>query len=290
MELDLHLRDNKNIIEWSCGQLNFSKGTLVMGILNVTPDSFSDGGQFLETQKAVERGLRMAGDGAAIIDIGGESTRPGSKAVSTQEQINRVVPVIEQLRGKIDVPISIDTYDYEVASAALEAGASIINDISALSDERIGQLAAEKGVPIILMHMQGTPATMQTEPKYNDVVSEVLEFLIARAEKSQSLGIEKQHIFIDPGIGFGKTIEHNLSLLKNIHRFVGSGYRVLLGTSRKGFLGKIIGREKPQERIFATAATTALCAAAGVSIMRVHDVKEMVDVVKVTQAISSRIL
>jgi dihydropteroate synthase len=279
---------SENIIEWPGGQLDFSAGCVVMGVLNVTPDSFSDGGQFFDAAKAVERGLQMAADGAAIIDVGGESTRPGSAPVSVDEQIERVVPVIKALCKKIDVPISIDAYKLEVAKAALEAGAGMINDITALSDERMAELAAEHDVPVVLMHMQGTPATMQTEPKYEDVVSEVLEFLLGRAKRAEEVGISKNMIFIDPGIGFGKTLEHNLLLLRNIDKFVATDYRVLVGTSRKSFIGKLTNREKPSERIFGTAATVALCAAAGVSIVRVHDVAEMVDVVKITNAISSQ--
>ena len=272
---------SQNVIEWPSGRLDFSAGCLVMGILNVTPDSFSDGGEFFDPDKAAEHGLQMAADGAAIIDVGGESTRPGSDSVSADEQIQRIVPVIKALCEKTDVPVSIDTYKYEVARVALDAGAAIINDITALSDERIGELAAERHVPVVLMHMQGTPATMQIEPEYDDVVSEVLDFLLDRAKRAEKSGISKDMIFIDPGIGFGKTTEHNLLLLRNINKFVASGYRILVGTSRKRFIGEITGREKPAERIFGTAATVALCAAAGVSVARVHDVAEMVNVVKV---------
>ncbi|MHC4174458.1 MAG: dihydropteroate synthase [Planctomycetota bacterium] len=277
--------DGENIVEWPRGRLDFSAGCVVMGILNVTPDSFSDGGQFFDTHKAIERGLQMAADGAVIIDVGGESTRPGSAPVSTNEQIRRVVPVIKALYKKGDIPIGVDTKNFEVAKAALQAGAAMINDITALSDERMGELAAEHEVPVVLMHMQGMPATMQIGPKYKDVVGEVLEFLLGRAERAEQFGISKGMIFIDPGIGFGKTLEHNLLLLKNINRFVASSYRVLVGTSRKSFIGKITGKEKPSDRLFGTAATVALCAAAGVSIVRVHDVAEMVDVVKVTNNI-----
>lgn len=259
----------------------------MMGILNVTPDSFSDGGEFFDPDMAVEHGLKMAADGAAIIDVGGESTRPGSASVSADEQIQRVVPVIKALCEKTDVPVSIDTYKFEVAQAGLEAGAGMINDITALSDERVGELAAERQMPVVLMHMQGTPATMQIEPEYDDVVGEVLEFLLGRAERAGKFGISKDMIFIDPGIGFGKTLEHNLSLLRNIDKFVAAGYRVLVGTSRKRFIGKITGKEIPAERIFGTAATVALCAAASVSIVRVHDVAEMVDVVKITNAVAN---
>ena len=276
----------ENIVRWPGGRLDFSEGCIVMGVLNVTPDSFSDGGLFFDSEKAIEHGLKMVADGAAIIDIGGESTRPGSASVSTEQQIERVVPVIEALCEKTDVPISIDTYNVEVAGAALEAGAAMINDITALNNEQMAELAAELEVPVVLMHMQGSPATMQVEPKYEDVVGEVLEFLLSRAKRAEHYGIPKERIFIDSGIGFGKTLEHNLLLLKNIDRFVSAGHRVLVGTSRKSFLGKIIGRENPGQRIFGTAATVALCAEAGVSIVRVHDVAEMVDVIKVANSIA----
>ncbi len=252
-----------------------------MGILNVTPDSFSDGGDFLDAQKAIEQGIKMAGEGAATIDIGAESTRPGSKPVDAKEQIKRAIPVIEKLAGKIKIPISIDSRDYEVTKAALETGASIINDITALADEKMAVLAAEKKVPVILMHILGSPDTMQAEPKYKDAVREVLDYLLARTEAAQKAGIEKEKIFIDPGIGFGKTPEHNLELLRNINVFVDSGYRVLLGTSRKNFIGTLTGKKEPKERIFGTAATVAIAAAAGVSIVRVHDVAAMADVVKI---------
>jgi len=275
----------KIILEWPRGRLDFSGGCVVMGVLNVTPDSFSDGGRFLKANMAIEHGLQMAADGAAIIDIGGESTRPGAKPISADEQIKRVIPVIEALSKNVDVPISIDTNKSEVARAALKAGAAMINDITALSDERLGKLAAEQQVPIVLMHMQGEPSTMQTEPRYEDVVGEVLKFLLGRAKRAEQFGISKKRIFIDPGIGFGKTLEHNLLLLRNIDRFVATGYRVLAGTSRKSFIGQLTAEENPPDRIFGTAATVALCVAAGVSIVRVHDVAEMVDVVKVVSAI-----
>lgn len=256
-----------------------------MGVLNVTPDSFSDGGQFFDADKAIEHGMQMAREGVAIIDVGAESTRPGSEAVSVQEQIRRAIPVVGALAKRVDVPISMDTPNYEVAKAAIEAGAAMINDITALTDERMGQLAAEQHVPVVLMHMQGTPATMQIEPKYDDVVSEVCQFLLDRAKRAEQLGISKSMVFIDPGIGFGKTLEHNLSILRNISKFVETGYRVLVGASRKSFIGQITGKEKPSERVFGTAATVALCAAAGVAVVRVHDVAEMADVIKVVEAV-----
>jgi dihydropteroate synthase len=277
----------KNVVEWSRGRLDFSAGCLVMGVLNVTPDSFSDGGDFFDIDKAVKHGLQMAADGAAIIDVGGESTRPGSESVSAKEQTERVVPVITTLSEKTHVPVSVDTCKFEVAEAALSAGAGMINDITALSDARMVQLAAEHQVPVVLMHMQGAPATMQVGPKYGDVVGEVLDFLLGRAKQVEQFGISRDMVFIDPGIGFGKTLEHNLLLLKNIDKFAAAGHRVLVGTSRKSFIGKITGKEKPSERIFGTASTVALCAAAGVSIVRVHDVAEMVGVVKVANLIAT---
>lgn len=273
------------VLAWPTGRLDFSSGCVIMGIVNVTPDSFSDGGQFFDSDRAVERGLEMVAEGAAILDIGGESTRPGSERVPAAEQMRRVVPVIEALAGKARIPLSIDTHDPEVARAALDAGASILNDITALGDERLAELAAQRQVPVILMHMQGTPATMQIEPHYKDVVTEVRDFLVARAARAQEYGIPRERICIDPGIGFGKNLDHNLLLLKHLETLVATGYRVLVGPSRKRFLGRLTGRENPAERIFGTAATVARCAAAGVAVVRVHDVGPMLDVLKVTQAI-----
>jgi dihydropteroate synthase len=275
------------LLQWPKGNLDFSSGCLIMGILNVTPDSFSDGGEFFEFGGAVDHGLEMARDGAAIIDIGGESTRPGAKSMPAAEQIRRVVPVIEALAERTDVPISIDTHDIEVARAALDAGAAIINDITALAGERMAELAAGQEVPVVLMHMQGTPATMQLEPTYSDVVTEVRDFLVERAGRAEREGIPHQRIFIDPGIGFGKTLHHNLLLLRNLDKLVATGYRVLVGPSRKAFIGKLTGWETPSDRVFGTAAAVAICAAAGVSIVRVHDVAEMRDILKVAQAILS---
>jgi dihydropteroate synthase len=256
-----------------------------MGVLNVTPDSFSDGGEFLDAEKAIAHGEYMAKAGAAIIDVGAESSRPGSKPVSAGEQIERAAGVIKELAGKISIPISIDTTDAAVARAAIEAGAAMINDIGALADDEMAKLAAEKQVPVVLMHKQGEPATMQAEPKYDDVVGEVLDYLISRAKRAQGFGIAKDMIFIDPGIGFGKTTEHNLELLRNLDGFVATGYRVLVGASRKRFIGELTGKKEPAERIFGTAATVALAAAAGVSVVRVHDVAQMVDVLGVSNSI-----
>jgi dihydropteroate synthase len=277
-----------NLLEWPLGRLDFSGGCRVMGVLNVTPDSFSDGGQFLDADSAVEHGLRMAAEGAAILDVGPESSRPGSQPVSADEQIRRVVPVIERLASKVGIPVSIDTYLPEVAETAIEAGASIINDITGMADPRMRELAAKRGTAVILMHMLGSPETMQSDPQYEDVTAEVLRCLLERARLTEGAGVGRERIFLDPGIGFGKTTEHNLQLLHDIDRFVKSGYRVLVGTSRKRFLGQITGRERPSDRVFGTAATVALCAAAGVSIVRVHDVAAMADVVRVVNAIFRR--
>jgi dihydropteroate synthase len=276
------------ILEWPLGRLDFSGGCLVMGVLNVTPDSFSDGGQFFDADAAVEHGLRMAAEGAAILDVGPESSRPGSQRVPSNEQIRRVIPVIKRLAAEAGIPISIDTYLPEVAEAAIEAGASIVNDITGMSDPRMLELAANKRTAVILMHMLGSPETMQSDPQYHDVTAEVLGFLLERAELAERAGVPPERIFIDPGIGFGKTTEHNLQLLHDVGRFVDSGYRILVGTSRKRFLGQITGRERPSDRLFATAATVALCAVAGVSVVRVHDVAAMADVVRVVNAISRR--
>jgi dihydropteroate synthase len=256
-----------------------------MGVLNVTPDSFSDGGKFLDRDKAIEQGIKMAAEGAAIIDVGPESTRPSAEPVTVKEQIRRAIPVIAKLAKKTKACISIDTTNYEVAKAALDAGANFINDITALADERMAQLAAEREVPVVLMHIQGTPRTMQVEPKYKDVVSEVLKFLLDKAKRAEKFGIPKQRIFIDPGIGFGKTVEHNLKLLANLDKFVKTGYRILVGPSRKWFIGKLTGKENPADRTFGTAAAVALCAFVGVSIIRVHDVAKMLEVAKIVNAI-----
>ncbi len=256
-----------------------------MGILNVTPDSFSDGGQFLSTDKAVNHGLQMLAEGAAIIDVGPESTRPGSQPVAPAEQIRRAIPVIEALRKKTNAPISIDTANPDVAAAALTAGASIINDVTALSNPQMAALAAARQVPVVLMHAQGTPATMQHNPHYTDVVAEVKEYLLKQAVFAEQAGIPKERIFLDPGIGFGKTTDHNLTLLNHLDALTASGYRVLIGTSRKRFIGQLTGKDIPADRIFGTAATVALAIAKGTSIVRVHDVAPMADVINVANAI-----
>ena len=251
-------------------------GPLIMGILNVTPDSFSDGGQFNTIESAVNQGKQMIDEGADIIDIGGESTRPGSERVSVEEQIERVVHIINAINvTKPDhVEISIDTTRSRVAEAALAAGATIVNDVSGGNDEpEIIDLCASKGCPYIIMHMLGTPDIMQKQPVYEDVVLDIKQFLESRIEQCIRAGIDKKHIIIDPGIGFGKTREHNLLLLKNATVFVETGYLVLMGTSRKRFMGSICKVDAPNELIGATAATTALGVHAGVKLFRVHDVK-----------------
>ena len=249
----------------------------IMGILNVTPDSFSDGGQFDSLDAAVEQGKLMINEGADIIDIGGESTRPGSKRISSEEQIERVVHIIQAISETKpkNVQISIDTTRSDVAEAALNLGAEIVNDISGGNDDpEIIQLCNDRKCSYIIMHMQGTPETMQNNPTYNNVVSEILFFLETKAEKYIKAGINEDKIIIDPGIGFGKTSTHNLTLLNNLNIFVNSGYSVLLGASRKRFMGDICNVDTRSELIGATAATTALGIQAGVKIFRVHDVKE----------------
>jgi dihydropteroate synthase len=273
-----------DIVQWPAGSLDFSRGALVMGILNVTPDSFSDGGLYDDADHAIEHGIEMAEQGAAIIDIGAESTRPGSVAVPAVEQIRRAVPVIAKLVSQIKIPVSIDTSDPLVAKAAIDAGASILNDITAFADASMPNVAVEKQVPVILMHMRGTPQTMQQNPVYDDVVEEVRAFLLQRAQQAQAAGIRPEHIILDPGIGFGKTVRHNLQLLQHLERICDTGHRVLVGTSRKGFIGKLTNREA-KDRVFGTAATVALAIAKGASIVRVHDVAQMAEVVAVTNAI-----
>lgn len=250
---------------------------IIMGILNVTPDSFSDGGRYRTVDAALRQVKDMVDAGADIIDIGGESTRPGSEAVSIDEQKHRVLPVIEAVRKQLGsaVAISIDTTHCAVAEAALAAGADIINDISAgRDDDRMFALAVERQAPIILMHMQGTPATMQEQPYYQNVVSEVLAFLQERAEMAQQAGIQKHNIAIDPGIGFGKRKQDNIELMAGLQQFVESGYPVLLGASRKRFMGAICNVADPGQLVTATAVSTALGVMAGVRMFRVHDVIE----------------
>lgn len=247
-----------------------------MGILNVTPDSFSDGGRFNETSPAVKHALQMMYEGADIIDVGGESTRPGSKRVNASDQISRVAEIIKSIReiALEEVEISIDTTLSKVAEAAIESGASMINDVSAGTDDpQIFELAADKKLPIILMHMQGTPQTMQVKPVYDDVVEDIRAYLLERVEVAIAAGIRKENISIDPGIGFGKTQEHNMQLMASLDRFVDTGLPILLGASRKRFMGSICEGAEPEELVGATCATTVAGVNAGVQMFRVHDVR-----------------
>jgi len=256
-------------------ELNPDGRVLIMGILNVTPDSFSDGGRFLSPDAAVERALAMEKEGADIIDVGGESARPGADPVPVKEELRRVLPVLERLRGKLRIPISIDTTKAEVAEAALRAGASIVNDISALRfDPAMASLVAKFGAGLVLMHMLGTPKTMQQAPHYEDVVTEVRDFLAERAQYAQSQGIPREAIAVDPGIGFGKTVEHNLELLRRLPELVELGFPVLVGPSRKSFIGAILGLGV-EERLEGTLAACAVAVVRGADILRVHDVKEV---------------
>ncbi|MCD6128415.1 dihydropteroate synthase [Candidatus Bipolaricaulota bacterium] len=256
-------------------ELNPDGRVLIMGILNVTPDSFSDGGRFLSPDAAVERALAMEKEGADIIDVGGESSRPGAEPVPVEEELRRVLPVLERLRGKLRIPISIDTTKAEVAEAALRAGASIVNDISALRfDPAMASLVAKFGAGLVLMHMLGTPKTMQQAPHYEDVVTEVRDFLAERAQYAQSQGIPREAIAVDPGIGFGKTVEHNLELLRRLPELVELGFPVLVGPSRKSFIGAILGLGV-EERLEGTLAACAVAVVRGADILRVHDVKEV---------------
>lgn len=251
-------------------------GPLIMGILNVTPDSFSDGGQFNNIEAAIHHGKRLIDEGADIIDIGGESTRPGSDRVSVKDQIERVVPIINAISETLPdhVEISIDTTRAKVAEAALSSGATIVNDVSGGNDDpEIINLCADKKCPYIIMHMQGSPETMQNDPSYDDVVSDIKLFLETRVSDCIKAGVDEKNIVIDPGIGFGKTREHNLTLLKNLKVFSDTDYHVLLGTSRKRFMGSICTVNSADELIGATTATTALGVKAGVKMFRVHDVK-----------------
>ena len=259
--------------------------TLVMGILNITPDSFSDGGIHNETATAVEHGIKMVEDSADVIDIGGESSRPGAAAVSVEEELSRVIPVIRELTARTDALISIDTYKPTVARAALDAGASIINDITGLADEEMRKLAAERCMPTIIMHMQGTPQTMQTNPVYEDLISDILAFLRKRIGAAVEAGLPEEFIIIDPGIGFGKTAEHNLEIIRNLADFKSLGLPILLGTSRKAFIGKALGGLPVTERVEGTAVTLAIGIANGASIIRVHDVKKMAQVARMADAI-----
>jgi dihydropteroate synthase len=259
-------------------------GFRVMGIVNVTPDSFSDGGEWFDTEAAIEHGRGMVADGAAILDVGGESTRPGSDPVPAGEEEARVVPVVAAL-SSARAQVSVDTTKASVAAAALDAGASYVNDVSALrADPDMAALVAERDVDCCLMHMLGEPKTMQVDPRYDDVVDDVKAFLARRVEAAIDAGIDERRLQVDPGIGFGKTLEHNLELLRRLEEIVALGLPVVLGTSRKSFLGRLTGRDDPHERVAATVATSVLGLERGAAVFRVHDVAPTVDALKVAAA------
>ncbi|MBC8206430.1 MAG: dihydropteroate synthase [Kiritimatiellales bacterium] len=271
---------------WSCRgrEVDCEARPLVMGILNATPDSFSDGGKFQGLEKAVERALQMVQEGADIIDIGGESTRPGAEPVQASEEIARTVPIIGKLREQSDVLISIDTQKAAVARAAIAAGADIINDVSALGDPEMAAVAAETGAGLVLMHMQGTPETMQNDPRYADVVSTVRSFLEERLARAVAKGVSPLQIAFDPGIGFGKTDEHNLALLNGIDKLALAGRPVLIGVSRKSLFGRLLGREI-DDRLAGSLAAAVFSVMRGARILRVHDVKESCDAVKLVDTL-----
>ncbi|MBO0695487.1 MAG: dihydropteroate synthase [Verrucomicrobia bacterium] len=276
---------------WKIGDRVFdlSRHGLIMGVLNVTPDSFSDGGKFFEEDKAVEHGLRMAAEGAHIVDVGGESTRPGAEAVAADEELRRVIPVVEQLRRKSEVIISVDTSKAEVARAAIRAGASIVNDVTAgRGDEKMMPLIAETKSGFIIMHMQGNPKTMQVAPQYANVVSEIVDFFRQQYERAIVYNIDPMAIAFDPGIGFGKTLEHNLELLVQLERLRAYDRPIVIGVSRKSFLGKLINSASIDDRRAPAVALTSLLRMRGADVLRVHEVKENVNALKVADAIIQR--
>ena len=274
---------------WRCRDrvLALGERTLIMGIVNVTPDSFSDGGRFAGADDAVKHGLQMIADGADILDVGGESTRPGSDPVSSEEELARVLPVIRGLHeAASETPISVDTRHAAVAAEAIAAGADIVNDVSAASDPAMLPVVRETGAGLVLMHMRGEPKTMQRAPQYDDVVTEVRDFLAGRLGAAVAAGVPRARLCVDPGIGFGKDLDHNLSLLREVGTFRDLRVPVLVGTSRKRFIGELTGVDDPAERVEGTAGAVAWCAAHGVDVLRVHDVKEMTRVVRVVDAIA----
>lgn len=275
---------------WNTGRRTFDLANrgVIMGVINVTPDSFSDGGNFIPVDAAVEYGLRLAEEGAEILDIGGESTRPGAASVSVEEELRRVIPVIEGLAGKTSAALSIDTSKASVAHAAVAAGAEIINDVTALQgDDDMANIAAESGCAVVLMHMRGTPRTMQQDPQYNDVVTEVAEHLAERIAAAHAAGLEADRIAIDPGIGFGKTVEHNLQLIAGLERFAALGHPVLLGVSRKSFLATAAQCPDIEDRDVPTAVLTAEGYRLGARIFRVHAVRPNVQALRLAESLSA---
>jgi dihydropteroate synthase len=273
-------------LSWNNFSFDFSQRTYIMGILNVTPDSFSDGGDFFRKEQAVEHALRMRDEGADIIDIGGESTRPGSEPVPVSEEAGRVVPVIEVLARKVKIPISIDTYKADVAKAAIAAGASMVNDISGLRfDRRMPGVVSRHKVPVVIMHIRGRPKDMQKNPVYRCLVPEIMDYLNESISMARDAGIPDERIIIDPGIGFGKRAEHNLEILRRLNEFTGYEKPILIGPSRKSFIGTFLNGLPPGERIEGTAAAIAIGIFNGANIIRVHDVAAMKRVSRITDAI-----
>ena len=276
--MDLHLKDQR---------LGINRPFL-MGVVNVTPDSFFDGGRYDDPQRAVEHALRLVEEGADLLDIGAESTRPGAVPVDEREECHRLIPVVAAVAKAVSVPISVDTSKAEVARAAIDAGAVMVNDVTALrGDGAMVEVVAEAEVGLVLMHMQGTPETMQKAPRYDDVVGEVAQFLTERARWAIAHGVARDRIVLDPGIGFGKTLQHNLDLLANLHAFVHLEFPVLVGPSRKGFIGQLTD-QAVEARAWGTAAAVALAVEQGANILRVHDIGPMKDVVRVAVAIAQR--
>ena len=268
------------------GSLELGTRTLVMGVVNVTPDSFSDGGKFLDPAKAARHALKLQKAGADLLDIGGESTRPGSDSVTPEQEMARVIPVLERLRGKVEVPISIDTCKADVAREAVKAGAALINDVSGLrSDANLAKLAARLGVPIVLAHIRGTPKTMQKLAPVANLWESLDKGLNWSLEEARRAGIHRKKILIDPGIGFGKTAEQSFEILRELHRLSKFKLPIVVGTSRKSFLGKALGDAPPDKRIWGTAATVTAAILNGAHIVRVHDVEEMVQVARVADAV-----
>jgi dihydropteroate synthase len=277
--------------QWKIGDflVDLSHRGMIMGVLNVTPDSFSDGGQFFDVESAVAHGVQMAADGASIVDVGGESTRPGAEPVPAEEELRRVISVIKELRRKTEVFISIDTSKADVARAALEAGAVIVNDVTgARADEAMLPLLAQRKAALVIMHMQGDPKTMQVAPRYDDVVSEVGDFFRQQYERVLEFGIDPMAVAFDPGIGFGKTLEHNLELLGNLERLREHGRPLVVGVSRKSFLAKLAGSDEMKDRIAPTATMTALLRERGADVFRVHDVKENVQALRMAEVMQKR--
>jgi dihydropteroate synthase len=276
---------------WNTGRRTFdlAQRGVIMGVINVTPDSFSDGGSLTSVEAAVDHGLRLVDEGAEILDIGGESTRPGAAPVSAEEELRRVIPVIEGLAAKTTAALSIDTCKASVARAAVAAGAEIINDVTALQgDDDMARVAAESACAVVLMHMRGTPRTMQQDPHYDDVVAEVSAHLAQRVDAARAAGIVADRIAIDPGIGFGKTVEHNLQLIAGLGRFAAPGYPVLLGVSRKSFLATAAGCSEVSERDLPTAVLTAIGYGLGARIFRVHAVRPNVQSLRLAESLAAR--